>query len=183
MNDKLKTGTLYIVSTPIGNDDDITLRAIHTLQHSNLVVCKEMKIGARQMRKLNLDKKLEPLNEQNEKEKTPEIIALLKQGKNISLVSDDGTPVFADPGYMLLREALAADINIVVIPGVTSLMAAVVRSGFSLRQFLYAGFLSRKTEERHEELQKIPEKLVLLLFLKHLIVYYLFSGLCGFNAE
>ncbi|MCX6153536.1 MAG: 16S rRNA (cytidine(1402)-2'-O)-methyltransferase [Candidatus Kapabacteria bacterium] len=158
MKNKSTFGTLYIVSTPIGNDDDITVRAIHTLQNCDLVVCEEMKEGARRLHKLNLDKKLDSLNEQNERDKTPEYISFLKEGKTIALISDDGTPVFADPGFLLMKAAMEADIKIVVVPGVTSLMAALVRSGFTLRQFLYAGFLSRKTEERYVDLQKLSNE-------------------------
>ncbi len=148
-----KKGTLYIVSTPIGNDEDISLRALRVLKKSDIVVCEEPKIGARLLHKLNLKQSMELLNEQNEYEKAPELIKLLDEGKHLSLVSDAGTPLFADPGHLLVRMALKSDINIIVVPGASSIMTAVVRSGFDIQKFYYAGFLSRKPEERFNELK------------------------------
>lgn len=163
--EEVKLGTLYIVSTPIGNDDDITLRALKVLKSVDIVVCEEPKIGARTLHKYNLSQKMELLNEQNETTKTAEIVALLKKGKNIALICDGGTPVFADPGLLLVQSCIKNDIPIKVIPGVTSLMTALVRSGFPLDQFLYAGFLSRKKEERILQLNRLStEKRTVVLF-------------------
>ncbi len=156
--DELKPGTLYLVSTPIGNNDDITLRAIKTLNHCDLVVCEEMKEGARILKKLNISKKLDTLNEQNEEEKSNELIQLLKKGKNISLISDAGTPVLADPGSYLVKEALRLNIPITVIPGVSSVTTALVRCGFSIKQFLFAGFLSRNSSERIAQLRRLSSE-------------------------
>lgn len=163
--EEVKIGTLYIVSTPIGNDDDITLRALKVLKSVDIVVCEEPKIGARTLHKYNLSQKMELLNEQNEATKTAEIVALLKKGKNIALICDGGTPVFADPGLLLVQSCIKNDIPMKVIPGVTSLMTALVRSGFPLDQFLYAGFLSRKKEERILQLNRLStEKRTVVLF-------------------
>jgi len=151
--EKTKRGKLYVVSTHIGNREDMTIRAIEVLKLSDLVVCEELKVGAVLLKDLKINKKLDTLNEQNEDEKVFEYIKMIQEDdKKLALISDCGTPVFADPGYSLVKAALASDINVVVVPGVTSLMTALVRSGFSLDQFLYAGFLSRKREERIEEL-------------------------------
>lgn len=157
-NEKTKRGVLYVVSTPIGNDDDITIRALKVLRSVNIVVCEEPKVGARVLHKYNLVQKMELLNEQNELTKTPEIVELLEKGKNIALICDGGTPVFADPGLLLVQTCIKKDIPIKVIPGVTSLMTALVRSGFSLNQFLYAGFLSRKKEERLLQLRRLSSE-------------------------
>lgn len=151
-------GTLYLVSTPIGNDDDITLRAIKILQNVDLVVCEEIKFGSRMLRKLNISKKLETLNEQNEFERTFELIELLKAGKTLALVSDCGTPVFADPGALLVKECISREIRIRVIPGVSSIMAALVRSGFNIKSFLFAGFLSRLSAERIRQFERLSEE-------------------------
>lgn len=160
-----KEGVLYIVSTPIGNDDDITLRALKVLRSADIVVCEEPKIGARILHKYNLSQKMELLNEQNELSKTPEIVELLERGKNIALICDGGTPVFADPGLILVQSCLQKEIPIKVIPGVTSLMTALVRCGFSLNQFLFAGFLSRKKEERQVQLRRLgSEKRTVIVF-------------------
>lgn len=151
-------GTLYLVSTPIGNDDDITLRALKVLKSVDIVVCEEAKIGARILHTYNLTQKMELLNEQNEKEKTDELIELLTSGKNLALISDCGTPVFADPGLILVQKVIAKEIKLSVIPGPSSIMTAIVRSGFSLDQFLYAGFLSRSREERMLQLVRLKNE-------------------------
>ncbi|MGQ9819268.1 MAG: 16S rRNA (cytidine(1402)-2'-O)-methyltransferase [Candidatus Kapaibacteriales bacterium] len=156
--EKTNRGILYIISTPIGNDDDITIRALMVLRSVDIVVCEDPKVGARVLHKYNLLQKMELLNEQNELKKTPEIVQLLEQGKNIALICDGGTPVFADPGLPLVQTCLKKDIPIKVIPGVTSLMTALVRSGFSLNQFLYAGFLSRKKEERLLQIRRLSNE-------------------------
>jgi len=150
-----KYGTLYIVSTPIGNDDDITIRALKVLKSVDIVVCEEPKVGARTLHKYNLSQKMELLNEQNEQIKTPQLVELLERGKNLALICDGGTPVFADPGLLLVQSCLKREIPVKVIPGVSSLMTAIVRSGFPIDQFLYAGFLSRKKEERILQLRRL----------------------------
>lgn len=159
------TGTLYLVSTPIGNDDDITLRALKVMNKCDAVICEEAKVGARTLHKYNITKKMELLNEQNENEMTPEMLKWLMDGKNLALISDCGTPVFADPGYKLVQSCINKEIDMVVVPGASSIMAAVVRSGFSLTQFLYAGFLDRDKEVRLQQLKNIqhePRTVVLL---------------------
>lgn len=157
-NQDKKKGKLFLVSTPIGNFDDITLRAMKVLKASDIVVCEEPKVGARILHKYNLKQKMELLNEQNEFEKTFELIEMLEKGMNLALISDCGTPVFADPGLMLVRSALTKHIEIVVVPGVSSLMTAIVRSGFDLSQFLYAGFLSRDRQERLLQLKRLKNE-------------------------
>lgn len=151
-------GTLFVVSTPIGNDDDITLRAIKVLKTSDIVVCEEAKIGARFLHKMNLASKMELLNEQNEFTKAAEIIEYLEAGQNISLISDCGTPVFADPGYFLVQTAIKKNLNVVVVPGASSIMTAIVRSGFNIDQFIYAGFLSRKIDERIMQIKRLSQE-------------------------
>ena len=151
-------GKLYIVSTPIGNKDDISLRAINTIKRCDIVVCEEMKMGALTLKNLNLAKELIPLNENNESEMTMEVLNLLRSGKKIALISDAGTPIFADPGQYLLRNAISNDIEVEVVPGASCIMTAIVRSGFDLYEFLYAGFLPRKNEDRDRKLQKIARE-------------------------
>lgn len=164
-NEPKSKGTLFIVSTPIGNKKDITYRAAEVLQNVDIVVGEEIKETSRLLMNLTLSKPIELLNEHNEIDKVPELMNLLMQGKTLALVSDCGTPVFADPGYHLVRACLEKKINISVIPGVTSIMTALVRSGFSLKQFLFAGFLNRTSEEREDEilqLSKVRKTVVLM---------------------
>ncbi len=145
-------GILYVVSTPIGNNEDITARAVRMLRNCDLVVCEEAKEGAQLLRQNNLTKPIETLNEQNEVEKSIEILSLLKTGKSIALVSDCGTPVFADPGLTLVQMAIQNKITVVPVPGASSIMAGLVASGFTTNQFLYGGFLNRERSIRIEEL-------------------------------
>ncbi len=155
---EVETGTLYIVSTPIGNDDDITMRALKVLKSCDIVVCEEAKVGARTLHTYNLQQKMELLNEQNEVNKTDELIELLESGKNLSLISDCGTPVFADPGLKLVQSAIKKNLKIVVVPGPTSIMTGLVRCGFTLDQFLYAGFLSRMKKDRAAQLTRLKDE-------------------------
>ncbi len=159
------SGKLLIVSTPIGNKNDYTLRAVNALKIVDYVVCEEMKEGARILRELNISKELITLNEQNETEKADEVIKLIREGNKVALVSDCGTPVFADPGSYLLQKVIQLDLPIEIIPGVSSIMTAIVRSGLDIQTFYYAGFVSRKPEERYAELtalSKINSTIVLL---------------------
>lgn len=159
MKEERKRGRLYVVSTHIGNKEDITLRAIEILKLCDLIVCEEMSIGSVLLKDLRINKKLDTLNEQNEEEKVLEFARLMDvEDKKLALISDCGTPVFADPGFHLVQQALSQKIDVIVVPGATSLMAALVRSGMPLQSFLYAGFLSRKSEERIAQIRKLAEE-------------------------
>jgi 16S rRNA (cytidine1402-2'-O)-methyltransferase len=151
-------GKLFVVSTPIGNPDDITRRAVKVLGICDLVVCEERKEGAGLLHRLGLKKNIDLLNEQNEIEKAPEILSLLQAGKKIGLISDGGTPLLADPGNELMRLALLNNIDIEVVPGVTSIIPALVRSGFSLDRFLFAGFLPRDRSDRERKIAELAKE-------------------------
>jgi len=151
-------GILYLVATPIGNFADMTLRAIDVLKNVDIVVYEERKEGGRLLRHFGIDKPVESLNEHNESAATFIILDHLKQGKNIALVSDCGTPVFSDPGQLLVRKAVELGIKIVPIPGASSLMPALTVSGFSIDQFVYYGWLSPKRPRRIAELQQLKRE-------------------------
>ena len=159
-------GTLYIVSTPIGNDDDITLRATRILKHCDVVACEEIKVGAKVLKRLNVSAPIIELNEHTEDYANDEVIAKLLGGENVALISDCGTPIFADPGQGLLKRAFAANAPVVVVPGVTSIMTALTRSGLSTDSFVYAGFMSRKPEERREQLRQLAAEIRTVVFLE-----------------
>jgi 16S rRNA (cytidine1402-2'-O)-methyltransferase len=152
------TGLLSIVSTPIGNNDDISQRAIVTIKKCDILVCEEGKIGSRLLFVHKITKPIELLNEHNEHEVVPLLIKELQNGKRIALISDCGTPVFADPGLSLVQACIARDISMEVVPGASSIMSAIVLSGFDLDRFLFAGFLSRKHEERDAQLINLSKE-------------------------
>lgn len=159
------SGILYIISTPIGNDDDISLRALKSIRGSHLIVCEEGKEGSRFLHKHKITQKMDLLNENNEVEKTYELLEKLKNGMRIALISDCGTPVFADPGLLLVQECIKNDIKIVAVPGASSIMTALVTSGFPINSFLYAGFMSREKSLRLQQIGELaynPHTVVLL---------------------
>lgn len=156
---------LYIVSTPIGNYEDITLRAIRLIKECDLLICEEYKEARRLLSHLKIQKELIALNEHNEKEVTDEIIIQIKEGKSAALISDCGTPLFSDPGHYLVKVAIQNKIDIVPVPGASSLLAALVGSGMDFEKFYYYGWLSPKKEIRRKQLydlRKIKDTIVIL---------------------
>jgi len=158
----VKLGKLLIVATPIGNYADISLRALDTLKYADAVACEELREGSTLLKKLGIgDKKLIILNEHNEKEGTEEVIQALINGQTIALVSDCGTPAFADPGTLLVKRCMEYGIPVSSIPGASSLMTAISLSPLPLKEFYFAGFLPRAESDRKVKLaflktQKIP---------------------------
>ena len=150
-----KEGRLYVVSTPIGNFNDITIRALNVLREADLVLCENFKEAAALLKYFSLDKELDNITVKSEEERYPEFIMMLEAGKTIALISDCGTPAFADPGNQLINTAVARDLDVQVLPGATSIMTALVRCGFDIERFYFAGFLSRTSPERVAELRKL----------------------------
>lgn len=151
-------GVLYLVATPIGNFDDITLRALSVLKSVDLVVYEERREGERLMKHFGIVKPVESLNEHNEAAATRILLAHLSVGRSVALVSDAGTPVFADPGQNLVRQVTKMGIRVVPIPGASSLLPALTVSGFSIDQFLFYGWLSPKRERRRAELRQLMQE-------------------------
>jgi 16S rRNA (cytidine1402-2'-O)-methyltransferase len=163
-NDTVTTGTLFLVATPIGNYDDITVRALQTLRTADVVVYEERREGERLLRHFKIERPTEELNEHNESAATYHILEHLKLGRSVALVSDGGTPVFSDPGRLLVERAIASHVRIVPVPGASSLLPALIVSGFSLDQFLFYGWLSPKKDRRRAELrQLVAERRTLIL--------------------
>ncbi|HLX13509.1 MAG TPA: 16S rRNA (cytidine(1402)-2'-O)-methyltransferase, partial [Bacteroidota bacterium] len=153
------SGTLYLVATPIGNYDDMTIRAVNVLKAADVIVYEERKEGQRLLNRYGIPEKvIESLNEHNEAAGAFHIIEHLMQGKNVALISDAGTPVFSDPGMVLVRKAIEANITIVPIPGASSLLPALTVSGFPIDRFLFYGFLSPKSNRRVSELQQLKRE-------------------------
>jgi len=149
-------GTLYLVATPIGNPDDITLRALKVLKEVDIILCEELKEGKRILSNYQIEpKELDTLNEHNENSKIEKIISDLNSGKNIALISDAGTPVFSDPGSLLVKRAIKEGIKIVPIPGASALLLALIVSGFNIEKFVYYGWLSQKKSKKKGGIKKI----------------------------
>ncbi len=154
----MELGCLYIVSTPIGNFADITLRALQTLREVDAVICEEFRQGSTLLKKLDLpSKELLLLNEHNEIEKAAEMVSLLLNGRKLALISDCGTPAFADPGTYLIQQAAEFQIPVIPVPGASSLMALISISPLPLNEFFFAGFLPRKTELRKPKLASLSK--------------------------
>ena len=151
---KLSTKNLYIVSTPIGNLDDITIRAIDVLKKSDIILCEDTRHSLKLLNHLKIKKKMISYHKFNEKHELENIIKYLKDGKILSLISDAGTPALSDPGRLLIQTCIEKKINIVPIPGASSISTSISISGFK-DQFLFYGFLP-KTEK---ELEKILSSL------------------------
>lgn len=136
---------LYIVSTPIGNLEDITLRAIRVLQNCDIIACEDTRHSGLLLQKLNiLHKSLISYYDYNESEKSVEIIKMISDGKSVCLISDAGTPLISDPGYKLVNEAITNNIKVVPIPGVSALITALSASGLSVYNFTFVGFAPQK---------------------------------------
>ena len=159
-------GKLYLVSTPIGNLQDISKRALSVLTEVDEVVCEEQRVGSTLMKRLGIDTPITLLNEHNEIGQTSILLKSLKHGKTLALISDAGTPVFADPGLELVRGAIRLKVSVIPVPGVSSLMSALVCSGFSLNEFHFAGFLPRQTGARLDRLKSLREIRTLLIILE-----------------
>lgn len=158
-------GRLYLVSIPIGDPGDITLRAKEILAKVDAVLCEERKEGSKFLKSIDIQKELIELNEHNENEMVQSVLLRLMNGENLALISDCGTPVFSDPGRQLLKLLYDSGINVVPVPGVSSLMTAISLCPFKLDQFHFEGFLPPKTEQRAAVLARLaatPDPIILM---------------------
>ncbi len=151
-------GILSIVSVPIGHPRDLSLRAIDVLQSADTILCEDLKPAHRLLHSLKIEKPLLPLNEHTEVAATDEALALLGEGKDLALISDAGTPLVADPGQRLVYRAIEADIEVTPVPGVSSILAALVVSGFRSDTFYFAGMLPREKFERKTAAARLAER-------------------------
>ena len=168
----MNKGTLYIVPTPIGNLEDITLRAIRILQESDTVVCEDTRQTVKLLSHLKISKPLVNFYTQNQLKRIPQIMSMINDGKNIALVSDCGTPAISDPGYYLIKEALNNNVNVVPLPGACALITALVGSGLAPDSFIFLGFLKKKTGKMKKELElaKQTQKTVIFYESPHRIL-------------
>lgn len=148
-------GTLFIVSTPIGNLKDITLRALDTLKSVDYILAEDTRVSGKLLKNYGIEKRMISFNDFNEEIKTPKAIADLKSGQDIALVSDAGTPLISDPGFKLLRQAITEGIKVESIPGPSSVIAALTISGLPPDKFLFLGYLPKKQTKRTKLLKSM----------------------------
>ena len=160
------TGVLYIVATPIGNLDDISLRAIEILKQVDVIAAEDTRHSIRLLNHLGIRNKLISLHEHNERDRIDSIIEDLRQGSNIALISDAGTPLISDPGYPLVKAVQDAGLRVSPIPGASSIMAALSAAGMPTAPFTFYGFLSQKNSERLSKLSAVKQQNGTLIFLE-----------------
>lgn len=157
------SGRLYVVATPLGNLEDITLRALRVLKEVDLVACEDTRHTAHLLQANGIHTPTTSYFEHNERDKTPVILDALRAGRNVALVSDAGTPGVSDPGYRLVREARAAGLDVIPVPGASAVVAALSVSGLPTDRFFFEGFLPSRAGARRrrlEELSAVTETLV-----------------------
>jgi 16S rRNA (cytidine1402-2'-O)-methyltransferase len=153
INNKVKSG-LYVVSTPIGNLSDITLRALEVLKKSDYILCEDTRISKNLLERYEIKSKLIPNHKFNEKKNLSKVIDILKSGSIVSLISDAGTPSVSDPGAILVNECISNDIDIFPIPGASAVSSAVSISGFNEKYFFY-GFFPEKNSKLKEDFERL----------------------------
>ena len=158
------SGQINIVSTPIGNLKDITLRAIETLKSVDLILAEDTRIAKKLLNHFSINNKLESFNDKNEDLKNENLIKDLKEGKNIAIISDAGTPLISDPGFKLIRSAREENIKVTPVPGCTALIAGLSASGISSDKFTFLGFLPRTKIKRRKNLRQLVHKQETLIF-------------------
>jgi len=157
-------GTLYLVATPIGNLEDITLRALRVLRESDLVACEDTRQTGKLLAHFGIDKPMVSYHDYNEAPRTQELILKLDGGTNVALVSDAGTPLISDPGYRLVTAALAAGISVVPIPGASAVLSALSGAGLPTDAFRFCGFLPPKQGQRKKALEALRGEDCTLIF-------------------
>jgi 16S rRNA (cytidine1402-2'-O)-methyltransferase len=145
---------LYLVATPIGNLGDITLRALEVLRGADRVLCEDTRVTGKLLARYGISASLGPYHDHNAERVRPNVLAALRRGERIALVSDAGTPLVSDPGYKLVRAALADDLPVIAIPGPTAAVTALILSGLSPDAFLFAGFLPPRQAARRRALER-----------------------------
>ena len=149
---------LYLVGTPIGNLEDITFRAINTLKMVDIIYCEDTRTSYKLLSHYEIDTKLKSVHLFNENEISHEIIENIKKGLNVAIISDAGLPIISDPGWVVVKEAVDNDIDVVSIPGATAGLTALIASGIPAHDFYFAGFLNSKKTKRKQELKKLYNK-------------------------
>lgn len=155
---------LYIVSTPIGNLRDITLRALDVLTHCDHILAEDTRQSLKLLSHYKIKTSLSPYHDHNAAKRVPKLVESLKDGKTLALISDAGTPLVSDPGYKLVQAALEAGVNVVPVPGASAVLAALTLSGLPSERFSFGGFLPPKSAARKRKLESYSSTLGTLIF-------------------
>lgn len=156
--------SLYLIPTPIGNMDDITLRTIKTIEEVDFLLTEDTRVTGLLLNHLNIKKKMIANHEHNEEKNKKLVLDALNSGKNIGLVSDRGTPVISDPGFSIAKFAIEEGFNVIGLPGATALIPALIVSGLDPMPFLYFGFLNSKNSQRDRELEQLKSYPYTMIF-------------------
>jgi 16S rRNA (cytidine1402-2'-O)-methyltransferase len=157
-------GTLFVVATPIGNLEDITLRAVRTLKEADLIACEDTRQALKLLNRFEIRKELIGFFEPRERERLPRLLDRLRQGQSVALISDAGTPAISDPGFRLVREAIKEGIRVVPIPGPSAVSAALSAAGLPTHRFLFLGFPPPKKEGARKKLLSVRQEEGTLIF-------------------
>jgi 16S rRNA (cytidine1402-2'-O)-methyltransferase len=149
---------LYVIATPIGNLGDITLRAIEALKSADVVAAEDTRHSGMMLKQFGIKKPFISYHEHNEAARTTELVERLGRGENVALITDAGTPGLSDPGLRLIRECIKREVPFTIIPGPSSILAALLGSGFSTDKFCFRGFLPVKSGQRERELRAAAER-------------------------
>ena len=159
------TPSLYLIPTPIGNLDDITVRSLNTLKTVDVILCEDTRDTGLLLSHYDIKKKLVSCHEYNEDKIIDNVVSMLKDGLNVGLVTDQGTPIISDPGYIVSRGVIAAGYNVISLPGATAFVPALTSSGIEPSPFLFYGFLNSKSSKQKTELTALKN-------LKYTIIFY-----------
>ena len=157
-------GTLYLISTPIGNLEDITLRALRVLKEADLIACEDTRQTRKLLDHFQIAKPVVSCHEHNEAARAAELVARLRSGANVALVTDAGTPLVSDPGYRVTAAAIEAGVPVVPVPGASAALAALAAAGLATDQFRFCGFLPPKTAGRRKRLEELRGENCTLIF-------------------
>jgi 16S rRNA (cytidine1402-2'-O)-methyltransferase len=157
-------GILYIVATPIGNLQDISQRAIETLQSVDIIACEDTRHTQKLLNHLGIKKKLISYHEHNEESRSDELVMVLSEGRSVAIVSDAGTPAINDPGFRIVRKAIEGGIEVIPIPGPSAIIMAMSASGLPTDSFFFGGFLPAKKGERQRRLVELATVSATLIF-------------------
>ena len=155
---------LYLVPTPIGNLEDITIRGLNTLKSVDIILCEDTRESGKLLKKYDITKKLISCHEFNEDKVKEKVISLLKEGKSIALITDQGTPIISDPGVVVVREVIEHDYSVISLPGATAFVPALTMSGFDPSPFIFYGFLNSRSTKRKKELEVLKHYPMTIIF-------------------